>query len=282
MRLTLLGTGSPESYVRRASSGYLIDVGSDTLQFDCGGGSFGRMLEAGYSPTDIDRLFFTHLHTDHMMDFARLVHARWDAGKGQLPVHGPAPIATISERIFGRNGVLSTDLTARTEHAPSKEIWVERGGTLPRPWPEPAVTEEQPGYSIKGKGWQLTSCEVPHAQPYLMCMGYRIDAGSKSIVYSGDSGPCDALTQLAKDCDILIHMCFNLSQEARGPEWLQGSSGHREVAATATACNASAVILTHLRPHMDIDGVHEQIKDEMAEIYDGEVIIGEDLMIFDL
>ncbi|WP_204114484.1 MBL fold metallo-hydrolase [Shimia biformata] len=282
MRLTLLGTGSPESYLRRASSGYLVDLGGETIQFDCGGGSFGRMLEAGYKPTDIDRLFFSHLHTDHMMDYARLVHARWDDGRGELPVHGPAPIGTITERLFGRDGAYFADLTARTEHEPSKEIWLERGGSLPRPWPAPKVVEEQPGYSVQGEGWTLRSCKVPHAQPFLTCMGYRVDSAGKSVVYSGDSGPCDALTELSRDADILIHMCFNLSQEARGPEWLWGSSGHKEVAATAAAANVKTVILTHFRPHMDAEGMHDQIKAEMSEIYKGDIVIGEDLMTFDL
>ena len=102
-------------------------------------------------------------------------------------------------------------------------------------------------------------------------MGYRVDSEGKSVVYSGDSGPCDDLTELSKDADILIHMCFNLSQEARGPEWLWGSSGHKEVAKTAADANVKTVILTHFRPHMDEDGIHDQVKSEMADIYDGEI-----------
>jgi len=281
VKLTLLGTGSPESYKRRASSGYLLEVGTQTLQFDCGGGSFGRLLEAGKSPTDIDLLFLSHLHSDHMMDYARLVHAMWDEGK-VLTVHGPAPIATISQRLFGKEGAFFADLTARTEHAPSKEIWIERGGELPRPWPTPQINEQSAGFSVDGEGWQLRSVEVPHAQPYLDCMGYRVDSAGKSFVYSGDSGPCEALTTLANGADLMVHMCFNLSQESRGPEWLWGSSGHMEIAKTAQQAGVGTVVLTHLRPHMDAEGVHERVKAEMAELYSGEIIIGEDLMVFDL
>lgn len=53
MKPTLLGTGSPEPYRRRALSGYLIDIGDQTLMFDCGGGSFDRLLQAGRMPNDI-------------------------------------------------------------------------------------------------------------------------------------------------------------------------------------------------------------------------------------
>ncbi|MCJ7874695.1 MBL fold metallo-hydrolase [Phaeobacter sp. J2-8] len=282
MKVTLLGTGTPEPYARRASSGYLLDIGDETLQFDCGGGSFGRLLEAGRRPTDLDRLFLSHLHSDHMLDYARLVHAIWDKGGVDLPVFGPAPIRTVSDRLFGSEGALFADLTARTEHAPSKEIWVERGGTLPRAWPAPDITEIAPGFEMPGDGWHLRSVEVPHAQPFLTCMGFRVDTPYASFVYSGDSGPCDALTTLAEGADVLVHMCFNLSQEARGPEWVAGSSGHLEIARTARDAGIRRVVLTHLRPHMDAPGVHQRIVSEMAEVFPGDIVIGEDLMVLEL
>ena len=278
MKLTLLGTGSPEPYARRASSGYLIDIGDETLQFDCGGRSYSRLLEAGRMPQEVDWLLLSHLHSDHMLDFAALSHARWDQGAAPLKVCGPSPIARIADQLFSPNGVLQNDLDARINHRPSQEIWEERGGAIPRPRPRFDIAEIGPGAVFGGDGWSICSVEVPHAQPHLTCMGYRIDAGEASLVYSGDSGPCDALTELANGAEVLIHMCFNLSQEIRSPKWLAGSSGHLEVAQTAAAADVGTVILTHLRPHMDAEGVHERIFEEMSEIYGGNIVIGEDLM----
>ena len=96
MKITFLGTGCPEPSLRRASSGYMVEIGDETLLFDVGGGVFDRLLQAGKKPSDVDRLFLSHLHSDHMMDYARLVHAGWDEGKGllgstALKVYGPAP-----------------------------------------------------------------------------------------------------------------------------------------------------------------------------------------------
>ena len=56
MKITLLGTGSPEANARRASSGYLVESGDDVILFDCGGGVFDRLLQAGYKPVS-----YTHL-----------------------------------------------------------------------------------------------------------------------------------------------------------------------------------------------------------------------------
>ena len=50
MKLTILGSGSPEAYARRASSGYLIDVGADRILFDCGGGVVDNLLRSAGCP----------------------------------------------------------------------------------------------------------------------------------------------------------------------------------------------------------------------------------------
>ena len=73
MKLTLLGTGTPAPSLTRQSSGYLIDVVGDVLVWDHGPGSHQRLLEGGRRATEVTHAFFTHLHYDHCMDYARLV-----------------------------------------------------------------------------------------------------------------------------------------------------------------------------------------------------------------
>ncbi len=285
MKVTLLGTGSPEPYARRASPGYLVKVGDEFLQFDCGGGTFDRLLKGGVDLSKISHLFLSHLHSDHMMDYARLVHARWDChghDTGELKVFGPAPIKTITTKLFGAEGVFTTDLTARTEDLPSQQIYAARGGQLPRAWPAPEVIEISKDFELEGANWRLRTIEVPHAQPFLECFGYRLDSRGKSFVFSGDSGPTQALTRLAEGADLLVHMCFQLSGEAPGREWLAGSSGHMEIAETAAQAGVRQVVLSHLRPHMDADGVHQRMVDEMSTIFDGDIVVGEDLDDFQL
>ena len=66
MKITLLGTGAPEAHMRRASAGYLGEIGDDVILLDCGGGVYDRLVQSGRLPSDISHLFFTHLHTDHV------------------------------------------------------------------------------------------------------------------------------------------------------------------------------------------------------------------------
>ncbi len=282
MKITCLGTGCPEPNQLRASSGYLVEVGQDTILLDCGGGVFDRLIQTGRKPSDITHLFFTHLHSDHMMDYARLVHAAWDEGGKPLKVFGPAPIASITEKLFGRDGVFATDLIARTENAGSQEVWIERGGSLPRPWPAPEINEVEPGFSYEANGWTLTSCTAPHAQPQLECMAFRVDASDLSFVYSGDSALCNQVENLAQDADLLIHWCYRLSSDVSSKFIRKMSPDPIEIGKLAARCNVGRVLVTHLRSSMDTNDIHRQIRSELRNHFSGPADIAEDLIEINL
>lgn len=288
MKITMLGTGSPEPNVTRASSGYLVSIGSDNILLDCGGGIFDRLLQAGYRPSDISHLFFTHLHSDHMMDYGRLIHAAWDEAadeNGQPPayVFGPSPIKLINERLFGRQGVFAADLCARTEHTASQEVWTARGGSLPRAWPSPHITEIEPGYRYQSpNGWTLTSCRVPHAQPQLECLAFRIDYEGKSFVYSGDAALCEDLETLATDCDVLLHWCYRQHGDHSSPTIEKMSPDPVQIAQMASRIGARQLYLTHLRNSMDTEEAHQQIRDCLSAHFSGESYIAQDLKTIEL
>jgi ribonuclease BN (tRNA processing enzyme) len=282
MKLTILGSGSPEAYLRRASSGYLLEAGGDVILFDCGGGVFDNLLRAGRKPSDITHLFFSHLHSDHMMDYARLVHAAWDAGGAPIKVFGPAPITRITEGYFGPEGVLSHDLRARTELLPSQEVWRARGGTIPRPWPAPEVTEIVPGFTVNGNGWTLSSCEVPHAQPVLNCMGFAVECAGRKFVYSGDAGICDALSTLCRDADLLLHWCYRLDGEDAHPMMRPLTPTPGEIAAMATFAGVKRLLLTHFRVHMDTPDRHADALSKLTGKFGSNSGIVEDLDIYEI
>lgn len=258
MKLTILGSGSPEAYIRRASSGYLIETGKDKILFDCGGGVVDNMLRAGLRPSDITHLVFSHLHSDHMMDYARLVHAAWDEGAPPLKVYGPAPIARITQGYFGKDGVMSHDLRARTELVPSQEVWKARGGTLPRPWPAPDVIEITPGFTLKGDGWALTSCQAPHAQPVLECMAFRLETDGASFVYSGDAALSPEMEALIKGADTLLHWCYRLDDVPAHPMMVKMTPTPSQIGRMAKRAGVGQLLLTHFRIQMD--GLEDQAR----------------------
>jgi ribonuclease Z len=282
MKLTILGSGSPEAYLRRASSGYLIETGSESILFDCGGGVVDNLLRSGRRLSDITHIVFTHLHSDHMMDYARLVHAAWDEGGDPIKVYGPAPIAKITDGYFGPDGVMSHDLRARTELKPSQDVWVARGGTLPRPWPSPEVSEIKPGHVIEGEGWQITSCEVPHAQPALLCMAYSISDGDKTFVYSGDAGICSELETLCQNADLLLHWCYRLDEQKADKAMTALSPTPSVIAQMAERCGVGRLLLTHFRINMDSEAGHHSALSQMKKHFSKQSGIAGDLDVFEV
>ncbi|MEM1274488.1 MAG: MBL fold metallo-hydrolase [Pseudomonadota bacterium] len=282
MKLTVLGSGSPEAYARRASSGFLVEIGDDRILFDCGGGVFDNLVRAGFRPSDITHLFLSHLHTDHMIDYPRLVHAAWDEGAPPLKVWGPAPIVRQTELLFGKDGVLAPDLEARTELDASKEVWRSRGGLLPRRWPSPEVVEVEPGFSVAGEGWTLTSCAVPHAQPAFDCMAFSVETDGKKLVYSGDAARCDTLDALAQDADLLIHWCYRLSTDNLHPALVALCPTPADIVQMAEAAGVKRLVLSHFRVHMDAPENHARARADLTAHFSGPIAIAEDLDTFQL
>jgi len=266
MKLTVLGSGSPEAYERRASSGNLLEIGADRILFDCGGGVVDNLLRSGRMPRDITHLFFTHYHSDHMMDYARLVHAAWDEGAPPLKVFGPAPLAKINEAYFGRDGVMSFDLRARTELPQSQQVW----------------TEIEPGFTYQGNGWQLTSAQATHAQPVLECLGFAVEADGRKFVYSGDTGLNPQITALCQDADFLLHWCYRGSGEALHPALIEFCPDPGEVADMAQAAGVKRLYLTHFRVHMDSAEGHEKAHADLAAKFSGDAGVVEDLDVFEI
>ncbi len=281
MKVVLLGTGTPAPSLKRASASYLVDLGTSVVAFDFGPGAYHRMMEAGYRATDITDLAFSHLHYDHCLDYARLVMTRWDQGAGQIPelnVYGPAHTARMTRLLFAADGVFGPDIEARTTHEPSLQVFESRGGVRPRLRPAPAVREIGSGDTVEGNGWTLRAVGVPHAQPVLECLGFRLDAPAGSFAYSGDAGPSRAFARLAAGADILVHMAYQISGTAPGPEWTRGAAGHLEAARAAADAGARTLVVSHLSGQMDAPGVRERLIAEMAGVYGGNIVWGEDLM----
>jgi ribonuclease BN (tRNA processing enzyme) len=188
----------------------------------------------------------------------------------------------MTEQFFGRDGVLSNDLRARTELKPSQDVWVARGGTLPRPWPAPKVTEISGGDVIEGAGWRITSAMATHAQPVLDCMGFALEADGAKFVYSGDTGITPAIEALSQDADMLLHWCYRLDGQEAHPSMTAMTPTPSEIAQMATRAGVKQLMLTHFRVHMDTDAGHAGAKAGMAAHFNGPARIVEDLEVFDL
>ena len=81
-------------------------------------------------------------------------------------IFGLKPLKIINEIFFGFEGALDFYLTARTELPASQEIWVSRGGNIPRPWPNPDIEEIDNAWLYKDWDLIIKSCSATHAEPF--------------------------------------------------------------------------------------------------------------------
>lgn len=83
----------------------------------------------------------------------------------------------------------------------------------------------RPNDVAQGSGWTVKAVGVAHFGPQLTSYGFRLDSPEGSFVYSGDSGPCASMERLAKDCDVLVHMCHYISGTELCPEFAESCMG---------------------------------------------------------
>lgn len=281
MRIQLLGTGTPTPSLKRMCSGYVVRVPGSTIVFDHGFGAHHRLLELSIDPVEVTHAFISHHHYDHMGDLARLVLTRWDQGAGKIPelaIYGPPPLRRICDRLWGDDGAFDPDIVSRTQNEASLDVYRARGGTGARLRPEPAIHEMKAGEQVHGDGWTVRSTGVAHFGPHLVSYGYRLETSDGSFVYSGDTGHCASMEHLARDCDVLVHMCHYVSGTSPSAAFTQSVMGHMELAELAAAANVKTLVLTHMSEQLDQPGVRERVIAQMSRIFSGNIVLGEDSM----
>ncbi|MEO6332465.1 MAG: ribonuclease Z [Gemmatimonadaceae bacterium] len=268
MSLTVrfLGTSASRPTVERNVSSIAIVREGETLMFDCGEGTQRQMMRYGISFA-LSRIFFTHMHADHMLGVIGLCRTLALGGRIE-PMH-----------LFGPPG--SDDLLHRAI----------RLGTDKQPFPI-EVTEIKPGDAIEHEQYTLATFPVDHAgknamgyalvererlgrfdpsaaramgipegpmwgalhrgKPVTLPDGRVVTAESlvgpsrpgRRVVLTGDSRPCDATVAAAANADLLVHEATFSDEEA--PRALEtGHSTAREAAEVAAKAGVRRLLLTH-------------------------------------
>ena len=282
LRLILLGTGNPTPRAHRAGQSIAVLSDGAGAIFDLGPGAAMNLFASSIDPLQIDQLFFTHHHFDHMADFGHFVMARWDQGAGagdDLTVYGPPPLLRITDQLFGPQGVYGPDLQARTRHPLSQRIHQLRGGPMPRTLPTLVVHELDEDEVVASDHWTVTTGPARHVQPYLASRSYRLETPSASVVISGDTRPLPALVDFARDADVLVHMAMDLQPEIdRWPEIATSCTGAAGAARIAAQANARRLVLVHLDTTADDPKRQSAMLAEAHANFPGDIILGEDLL----
>lgn len=281
VKLHILGAGTPQPLAERWGSAYALQAERGTLMIDCGPAATHRLLRAGLKPTDVEWLFFTHHHSDHNVDYPCLMLFRWDQSTGEPPlkVIGPPPTEEMTAKLFGPDGAFADDIRARMEDVASQRCHLQRGGTLPRAGPRYEARDVEPGAVIEGQGWTATCARGRHMQPLLWPLTWRFDFAGSSVCFTGDTAPSEEVVGMAAGVDTLVANAPQ-RQERLHPDLATCICGTLDAATLARDAGAGRLILVHLTSGLFSEG--ETAVSEMREIYDGEIVLAEELMSFDV
>lgn len=279
MRITLLGTGTPTLDRNRKGSSLLIEVGNEKLLFDAGRCFTTQLLNAGIGPQNINSIFITHHHFDHIGNLGELLLTMWHNERtSQIDIFGPNGTSEIVTALLGQ--VFRRDIAfALFNKYCEKDI-----RDLVN------VIEINPGLILDRDKSKIYAEYVDHGNSLGLseqdwpCFGYRLEAEGKIIAISGDAVACDGLDNLAFGADVLIQCCYLAEDEVNNSvlkqlaEHVIATSG--QVGKIATRNNVKKIVLTHIEPKSE-DMMTSLIEDVRRD-YDGEICLGEDLMVINL
>ena len=243
MKLTVLGCAGSIPGPDSPASGYLLESGGTRIALDLGNGTLGA-LQRFIDPFDLDALFFSHLHPDHCADFGALTVYRryrpnppYDPRARRLPVFGPD---NAPERL----AALYAPTAAELAETDLSDVFDFR------------LVSTEP---VRVGPFSISAVEVAHLCP---TWGFRVEAEGRVLAYTGDTGPCGQLGDLAAGAHVLL---AEASWEHHETAPLNVHLSGRQAGEVAKTAAAERLLITHLVPWTDHSAIHA----EASATFDG-------------
>jgi ribonuclease Z len=223
--LTFLGTGNFVAPPGRYWNSFVLDA---SVLVEPSPTALPHLRRCGIRVDAIEVVVVSHFHADHCFGWPFLLEAAVESGAGRtLHVVGPPGIEAHLANMNEAGAVGS--VTARA-HAQLDLRFVEVDGS----WQEAGPL-------------RFRAVEVVHV-PYLRCYGYLFDRGSRMIGYSGDTTPCDGLSELAREAGVLVVEC---NGRHTPPGFPTSHMDEESVRALQAAHPDVHLVLTHLGEQVD-------------------------------
>lgn len=275
-KVVLLGTGTPNPDPERYGPSLAVVINNVPYIVDCGPGVIRRCAAAekkgikGLETSKLNRLFITHLHSDHTTGLADFIFTPAVIGRTEsLQVFGPKGTKNMTNHLLE---AYKEDIDLRInglEHGDPKSYQI-------------LTAEISEGIIYKDSNVTVKAFKVEHGS-WKESFGYRFEAKDKVVVVSGDCTYSENLITNSKDCDILVHEVY--SQEGfskRTPQWQayhsQFHTSTKQLAAIANIVHPKLLLLTH---QLIWSSTEEKMLKEINDEYSGKIISGHDLEVFE-
>jgi len=291
--LITLGTaGGPLPQATRAQSSNLLIVNGTLYLIDAGGSVTMRTVQSGNNFRQVGKIFITHLHSDHDDGLATLLNSEWEQQSPPIDIYGGGVEALVK-------GVIAY-------LQPNADIRWSEGKK--RPMADSFRGHDvSPGVIYQDANVKVTAVENTHFhfQPGDPAYGkyrsysYRFETPDKVVFFTGDTGPSDAVVELARGADIYV-------TETTSPEdvvelykkngtWQEKTPGEQEgflrhmheehvtptdIGKMAAKAGVKSVVMSHLGPSLTPNDDYQRFIDEAKKYYSGPITIAKDLMRF--
>ena len=275
LRVVILGSGTPRLDIDIFSQSILVEAGDERLLFDTGRGTAIRLSQMNVNLSSINNIFFTHLHSDHIVGFPDVLMTGWVYQREKtLNIFGPSGTKNFVDNI---KDAFNEDIKIR----------LEKPEELKMPGLKTYVKEISDGLVYKSKNIEVHAIDVDHGGGVEHAYGYKINYKDKSVVISGDTNYSEELVNAANDVDVLIHeiaaapsSLINKSEKVRGI--MNYHTTPEELSKIINQTKAKFTVLNHvlLLGGITEDKVLKLIKTDLDK--DTEVIFGYDLLAIEL
>ncbi|MCB0914495.1 MAG: MBL fold metallo-hydrolase [Actinobacteria bacterium] len=240
MKLTVVGCAGSYPNASSAASSYLIEYDGFAMVMDFGSGALGPMHDY-IDPLRIDAVLLSHLHADHFLDMCSFYVVRRYHPSGMppiIPVYGPDDVAERLASAYGMD-------------------------------PDPGMSDcfDARGYptgEFQVGPFTVVATKVTHP---VECYALRVTAAGRTLVFSGDTAPCEALVEAARGADVALFEA-SFREQDDNPDGLHLTA--RQAGLLAAEAGVGRLILTHLVAWHDNSGALAE-----AEVFGGDVSLAE-------
>lgn len=315
-RITFLGTvGGPPPEVGAAGISTVLTVQDRNYVVDAGRAAVTQYVNSGLKMADLDTVFVTHLHADHVADLYNFVNLAAfgvnDADDGvtkPFRVYGPSSAGNLPPAPAGTSvvnpqnpvpGIVEFMDSMQAANAYSHNLFIRDSG-VPDPRTMVSVHEITPpptsGSSSRDTAPRMRPFQVyqddlvtvsatlvPHG-PVYPSYALRFDTPTHSVVFSGDTAYSENLIELAHGADVLVHEVIDLSFYAEIgltgallDHLRESHTDVSEIGGLAQRAQVSTLALTHLVPGKPGARTIDQWYSKAAVGFTGNVVVGTDL-----
>jgi ribonuclease Z len=302
MQITFLGTSGAVPTTHRNPSAVHVEREGDRLLFDCGEGTQRQMMRYG-AGFDIEHVFLTHLHGDHVLGLPGLAQT-WDFNDRDAPlaIHAPAGTRERVENLVGATGerpsypvrvhqlqpgdvaldreeyeIRAVEVDHRTNAVGYALVEDDRKGRFDRETaeevygipPGPKYSKLHNGEAVEHDGQTVRPQDVVGPP-----------RPGRTVVYTGDTRPCDGVREAAAGADLLIHdSMFDDDRRERAVETAHSTA--REAAELASEAGVEGLALTHISSRY-AGGGWRDLEADAKDAFDGTVFVADDGAVADV